>query len=1044
MGCSKIFGQRSFLGNNLLKLACIARESTNDGSIDDLERPEVPAMEVGVMSLNLLPEIGGPSVVASQASLLSVSRSCSRCKAKMDKDWMFCGVCGQKSSLKVKRKKQDVAVPLMARAPLSVATTTREVYEEPAQKELTLLPSSVVASLNAVLKGFEDGKFSESQEALQRKEMLVTALEISSAMQIEDAYVKLKHDDKLKQVTGPVFDDPRVSNLPRDADAGTTGLLGPGAGAGSYGFVYGSSMSSESAVPLPAIASTARNKPGTKAAVSKSKRRQGNAKPTRPSEGGGYLDEVGSVVSYYQLHMEREKQLVGLRRVIAVEQERVQMQGASGYDPGLGNEAERRRHHAEYLRMQQSLLGEDEEGEREGVTLHKTTLVHGFIVDGQQMRSNSFLSRGDNSQKAPGRNNGNDDDDDDENGEEGEGEGSDETEERRSEWEQLRALPDAGMYWGSMKQRGRFFLPRDGVDAGYILDAQKDLINAHKARRSQSRSRSRSRSGSPSPSSRSKSQSRTRSRSQSAVSGGDRFDGTASSATLNNGAESDADSHADSDDGAAPLSWQQVLLEADQLRAMESPLIWTNVIRPKVTLGDIEGVTGFLDDRPLSRPLTPEPTSDDEDEKFEKQMQEMERVRAGKAAAAAAQEAAEQEQAAASAAAAAGLTIADGTAELTADGPPNDPRSGDAAGSPSGGHHEEGDDDIHEVDHIDPHAAAERAALLRAEKKARIARARRQLAFDVVFQQSQDQGKPKPKVRKPRKLRPEEMSEDDRRAFELQKALEAADGKEETADDSDEDTIPPEPLPIKTALPSFKAYSIIARLYKHSVSVLKAAVQQAQFRSVDEILPPPRSGKPLPFKRFHKMLAVVNEALLQAPGVDQQARIEYEAFSSKISETRAEAAVKVAQALESLTALHSTYNQRYTKVAQEQSLPNLKERLAKLRDKADEDLYAKGRALQALQAAETVIVQDLRAQEFVCIQTVQKWRPMHAEWLGKARWAQRTLQVVLINCAAKVIQRCAKKKLLFMFWGEPAEPWSDPIADLLKNKKRVVYKDRPW
>ena len=283
------------------------------------------------------------------------------------------------------------------------------------------------------------------------------------------------------------------------------------------------------------------------------------------------------------------------------------------------------------------------------------------------------------------------------------------------------------------------------------------------------------------------------------------------------------------------------------------------------------------------------------------------------------------------------------------------------------------------------------------------------------------------------------------REYELKKAIALADGTAlENDDDDDDSTLPDEPLPIKTSLPAFRAYSIIARMYKHSIAVLRAAVAQAEYRAVDEILPPPRSGKPMPFKLFNSKLAIVREALLQAPGVDQQAHIEYEAFSVKISKARADAATEVALALQELTSLHATYNKRFSEVVAEASDPQQPSRLAKLRAKADNDLLIKGRELQELQAREAALVQDLRAQEFVTVQTVQKWRPIHAEWLGKARWAQRSLYAVLQSCAAKVFQRTAKRKLLFMFWGEPAEPWSDPIAEKLKHKRKVVYKERPW
>jgi hypothetical protein len=214
-------------------------------------------------------------------------------------------------------------------------------------------------------------------------------------------------------------------------------------------------------------------------------------------------------------------------------------------------------------------------------------------------------------------------------------------------------------------------------------------------------------------------------------------------------------------------------------------------------------------------------------------------------------------------------------------------------------------------------------------------------------------------------------------------------------------------------------------------------VAQAEVRLVDELLPPPRSGKPLPFKRLQLKLAVVQEALAQAPGVDQQAHIEFEAFQTAVNAARAEAATKVATALEELAAFHATFNKRYAAlVADKTHDPYREDKLERLKAKADEDLFPRGREVQALQAHEAAVIEDLRAQEFVTIQTVQKWRPLHAEWLGKARWARRTLQTLLHSFAAKVIQRCAKRRLLFMFWGEPSQPWSDPIADRIAERRR--------
>jgi len=939
-------------------------------------------------------EIPNPQVItalseAKQPSTLlpDISRVCSRCKASLGKDWLFCGVCGLRSKL---QGKSSSGISATTKAPKTSTKNptkgTKLPIEEPVQKDLTLLPAPLIAGLNTVLKALEDGGvLREAQDELTRKEMLVTALELESAMQIEDAYIKLNTEDKIKKIPGFDFDDPRISNLPRDSVNSTIPV-------GDYGFVYGSNM-------LPAIALPRVQRKSSAVSSSISSSNKGSTRKTQTTNKhhaiapdvapavAGYLDDVGSVASYYQEYLERERQLAGLRRVIVDERERALAEGA--VNPTFGgatlDEDARHRQHGEYLRQQQALLGEEVDD------------VGGTGGDYSAGRG-SFIVNGLSQSRLPAVYD----------------DLAEEEEEDKEESDVMASAQGQGLFWGTLKQRGRFFLPRDGIDVGYVLDVQKDVIDARPL------------------------VGLGKNKNSNKTDGNDEVYG-----------ESEADDgSADGDGDIGALSWQQVLLEAEQLKALAEPMLWSQTIRPKLMQG--EGLEGFLDDRPLSRPLTPEVTSDDEDEKFEQAMLAMQKAQEEKKAAEAAANAPKatmmEDKLSSSAGSEMEMLQAEGSGSSTSPPPQvgsqSRPQSKETSiTSPDATH----DDDIHEVDHVDPHAAAERAAKLKAEKKARIARARRKLAFETLFQQVQEQGKPKPKRFKPKTKRPEEMDEVELREYELKKAIALADGAAlENDDDDDNSTLPDEPLPIKTSLPAFRAYSIIARMYKHSIAVLRAAVAQAEYRAVDEILPPPRSGKPMPFQLFNSKLAIVREALLQAPGVDQQAHIEYEAFSVKISKARADAATEVALALQGLTSLHATYNKRFSEVVAEASDPQQLSRLAKLRAKADDDLLIKGRELQELQAREAALVQDLRAQEFVTIQTVQKWRPIHAEWLGKARWAQRSLYAVLESCAAKVIQRTAKRKLLFMFWGEPAEPWSDPIAEKLKHKKKVVYKERPW
>jgi len=831
------------------------------------------------------------------------SRICSRCRSSMEPEWRFCGVCGQKSR-DVKGKQQGkprVKPPTLKMKP---------DVEEEKQKDLKYLPSSLLAGLNAVLKGYEDGVFSEQQEATQRKHLLVTALELESAMQIEDLYMRLDNDKKVKKIAGPSFDAPRVN---------------------------------------PA-ASTTTTLPSIRPAKGKSKSLK---RASGDKETGGYLDEVGSVTTYYQEYLERERQLAGLRRAIAEEKDQ-----DSGVNPPE-DEAERRERISELYNLQQELLGEKDEEEAQAGGAGRSLPASEFLVDGALQRVGTPAASARSTQVRTGR-----DDDDDEEEEEGDGEAEE-------------ATKPAVMFWGTLKERGRYFLPRDGVDAGHVVDAQQDILDAHKAFL--------------------------------------RFK------AKNKGSEGQDEDEADAEADEPPLSWQQVLLEAEQIKAAEEPWLWTPIIRPLVTVG--EGLDGFLDDRPLSRPLTPEVTSDDEDEKFEKQLLEMEAKKAAEKAAATA-------------------AIAEGQG-TNAEGAVIEQSS---VLVPSAATEVEGDDeDVHELDHVDPEAAAERAALVKAQRRERLNRARRQMAFDLAYSLAQEQGKPKPKRYKPKKKKPSEMNEEELREYELQKAIDAADNKDEDEDDDEESTLTPDPIVIRTALPAFKAYSIIARMYKHSLVQLRHAVDQADFRLVDEILPPPRSGRPLPFEAFQKKLDVVEEALLLAPGVDIQAKTEFAAFQERANKARAEAANRVADALEEMTRYHNQYNERYKKIAATTADPReLKEKLEALTAKADADLLQRGEALRALQAEESKTSADIKAQEFVTIETVRKWRPLHAEWIGKARWKQRALQTIILTAAAKLIQRNVRRRLLFMFWGEPSEPWLDPVSRELeerrKNKGRGVEK----
>ena len=905
-----------------------------------------------VVSFESLPAmVKVPALVAAAAASAA---QCSRCRSRIAEDWKFCGTCGQKRA--AGRGKGSAKGLALKNAPSVVKPGKIRQQQQPAEPadptDLASLPTPLVQSLNTVLKGFKCGIFNEQRAEIDHKALLVAALEIESAMQMEDAYVKLATEGKVAKISGPVMQEPAVHEQ-------------------GYGKVYGSSIykssSSSSSIGkssmLPSIHPSTHAKTGSVLPGKKPKGR--GAKPGALSKqpGCGYLDEVGSVAAYYTEFMEREKELAGLSRVIAE-------------DP-VHEEHVRQRRHRDFLRLQQELLGEeDEEDGEEG-------RGRGFLVNGHRHVSSAPLSH--NADRA----------------------GFLLEEASLGTVEEGKGSPVEVIYWGALRERGRFFLPRGGHDAGRQVDAQVDIIEAFRANQRRSQA-------------------------------GDEKDG-------------EDEEEEGQERPMTPLNWQQVLLEADQLQAIETPMIWTKLIRPFTP--------------PLSRPLTPEPTSDDEDDLFEKKLQQMEddkRAEKERAAEAVrAQELAAETDAASLACPADGFSL---VSELGSEATPrvqaglfnaslpsSKPASpaagagklGDAPGGlPSGDADDETIDT--EKDHVDPLGASKQAAQARAEKKARIAKARRALAFELAFKQAQELGRPKPKRYKPRKKKPSEMDEEELREYELQKALASQDSIEEAneSDDDDEDsTLTPEPIKIRTALPQFKAHSVISRMYKTSCRVLKEAVLQAQFRLVDEYLPPPRSGRPMPFQRFGRMLACVDEALLQAAGIDMQAKTEFAAFQMYLTKARAEPATKVAVALESITAYHAQFNDRYKALHREsQADPRSVGKLNKLRETAEADLFSRGRKLQALQADEAAITQDLRALEFVTIETVRAWRPRHAELIGQAQWAQKALQAVLFTSAAKVIQRTVRRKLLFLFWGEPEHPWVDPTINKMKQRTTMLNK----
>lgn len=832
------------------------------------------------------------------------SNYCSRCRSLIADDWLFCGTCGQKRG-RGKAKSQQKQLP------------RRQQVPEPEPTDLASLPPSLVQSLNTVLRGFKHGIFNEKRAEVEHKNLLVTALELESALQMEDAYVKLQTEGKINKLAGPDF---QAHSAPSQSSG--------------FGSVCGSSIytATASGSGLPPIQKSI---PGRKKKRTKSK-------------APGYLDEVGSVAVFYAQLVERDKALAGLTRAVA--------EDSVGPQP----EHVRQRRQLDFLRVQEVLLGEEE-----GEDVDKGGQGgRAFVVDGQTLPASSTRSydadrRGFLLEEAS------------EGEEEEEKEGANEV-----------------MYWGTLKEKGRYFLARDGVDVGRQVDAQRDIVGPFYAEQRRRKQR-----------------------------GG-------------RGADKEGDDEEEDDEGEGahpmtPLSWQQVLLESEQLKAMETPMLWTELVRPDPNL-------------PLSRPLTPEPTSDDEDAEFERQLEEMQAAtKRAEAAAAQVQPDATGDLG----------SLADGVSELgqgseAGQGSPLQVVPLVAAGP------EEEESMASELDLLDPAGADDRAAQARAEKKARIAKARRAMAFSLAYKQAAELAKPKPKLYKPRAKRRLEMDEMELRAHELSRALAASDGQqqEEETDgatgDEEEDasTLTPAPVKVRSVLPQFRAHSIIARMYKASCAVLRAAIQQAQFRLVDEYLPPPRSGRPMPFQRFGKMLAVVEEALLQAPGIDMQAKMEFAAFQEQAAKARAEPATQVADALESISSYHAQYNGRYKALmAATHSDPQALGKIVKLREKAEEDLYTRGRALQTLQALEVTVTQNIREQEFVTIETIRAWRPRHGELIGQATWCKRALQAVIYTSAAKIIQRAARLKLLFFFWGEPLEPWRDPILEKMKARKRMVY-----
>jgi hypothetical protein len=496
------------------------------------------------------------------------------------------------------------------------------------------------------------------------------------------------------------------------------------------------------------------------------------------------------------------------------------------------------------------------------------------------------------------------------------------------------------------------------------------------------------------------------------------------------------------------------IMHKERLEEMVKPMLWTGVIQP-------DGPSGFDDDvaKGLERPLTPEPTSDDEDAAFEAEliaMQEKEKndkkkkeqERGGGASSGDgggggdAGKAAEEEERQTEESTTVSVAVpsvfswaseeqGDTLLALTEGGEPRlNSATSTASSNPAAeaaireveakAKEEEESEDI-----VPDKVIAQR----KADRKKYLASMRKKLKFDAIFDVSgpnREQLEPICRQNPDAELRHKENWD------------------------------------VKSLMPGERGHAVMSRLYKRSTLLLKEVVVAPNQIDLtcDPIYGARGLGADTPWRVAHEkmslyqgMIEAIDEALIKAPINDATARKEFIAYRNTLAKRRTTAAHKVSSALQRAAECQRRYDTKHDELVQritdapEPKRPKIRDFIAKIKENYTTEMLALGDVVVSAQQEEEKEVSSCQQLEETCVRVLAHWRPIHSELFEETKLVKFRLEGLIRIIAARVIQRTARRRLCMFYRGTPEELEDDMLKDMERRmaaKKKKVYKMRPW
>ena len=258
---------------------------------------------------------------------------------------------------------------------------------------------------------------------------------------------------------------------------------------------------------------------------------------------------------------------------------------------------------------------------------------------------------------------------------------------------------------------------------------------------------------------------------------------------------------------------------------------------------------------------------------------------------------------------------------------------------------------------------------------------------------------------------------------------------------------------MNTYLPDEKGHAIMSRLYKASTKKLKECVKEPnKIRLIDELLPitAPRSFAHEKVALYKEQQIVVKRALDYARVADATARKEHTAYQTLLSKRRAKAATTVSDALHRVSEYQQKYEKKYDELIEKlQKAPDtrkdkIKAQINRVSNVMGSELKELGEKVVDAQKEEEREVSECRGLEETCVRIFKHWRPLNASLFEEAKLVNFRLQALIEILSVRIIQRTARKRLLMYCRGEPDDNFADMLLNKMKTKKKVVYGVRPW